>query len=160
LAVSKLVTRDPIRYAEGNPSFESLVLSFVVNSDVVLVICYAWDFEDIPKGEREFRLLRFKSMCGFQQTETGSMGTFNDAYQATSDDPRVIDVTHERIRRVNGGYRAAYCLSDLGCFQFDFDDFQVAKKRVWAAGCEGNEYYRDQQREIVDFFDPFGLRVE
>ncbi len=157
-----LRTIQPIQYVQENPSFESLVLTFArVEAEVRLVISYAWDYETRPKGVNEFRLLRFCDSGRFDQTEVRAMGGLvNESYQAREEEPGAFVVSRERVWSSGAGYEAEYCLSDLGCFEFEFAELRVAKKVLHVVGRDGDLWlYEDEQGRPVDFYDPFGLRL-
>jgi hypothetical protein len=156
--MTDLVEVDPREYVSQEPSFESLVLGFRVHGETIdLVIDYAWDYEIRPRGTREFRWLQFAGCRDFSQTEIRGEGRFGGKYRVREDVPGSHVVTLEQICRERGHWRAEYCLTDLGCFEFGFGNLRVAKLPTRSDENEsGDTIYRDEDGEVVDFYDPFG----
>ena len=148
---------DPLDYSERESSMESDVLRLERGADfLVLTINYIWGFEAWPTDYAEFRRLWYCGVERFVQSDVRSLGHFTGLYEAASTRPRVIVVTHEEIQQIGGEYYADYCFSDLGCFEFRFEELRVEKKSARAVECEDGEWlYEDEHGELLDTFAPF-----
>ena len=147
---------DPVIYYKTEPSLESLVLSFCIRKNVVLlVIDYAWEYMVRPDGQREFRLLRYEDVSGITMSKIRSPPWVNNSYQLQVPGRSSV-VEDEKYWRDGSGFKARLYLCDLGGFRFRFQEFHVTKMMCSVKQVGDDWIYRDEQGELVNFYRPFG----